>query len=197
MEQPQPLKREDIQKTSALENVGKAVVFATALTSAGAMTSTPAEAAPTLTQYEQRESFNKEPEAEAFLKRIASMDVGIDDTRGKKVLYMKVSEQFNIFALSLKQRQPHFSRGGTSTLSGTLTPQAKMEAAQVLILKLDRSTDHSPGMEALRQITQGHLFGGQAPKAQEDNRGTGTMQNGSATPRGRSEVQRSRNAVDF
>lgn len=110
---------------------------------------------------------------------------------------MKVSEKFNIFALSLRQKQPHFSRGGTATISGTLTPQEKMEAAQVLILKLEKRKDSSPGIEALRKITQSYLFRGQSPEIQENNRGTGTMQNGPATPRDGSEVRRSRNFDNF
>lgn len=188
--------------SSVLEKAGRVAVFATALTGVTATLNTPAEAAPTLTQYEQKELFSSEREAEAFLKHVASMDVGIDDARGRIALRMKVVERFTVFALSLDQKKSYMSRGDTAMIDGVLTPKAKHEAAQLLMFKLERSNDHSPGIYALRQLVRSYAFDKQTSQAsdthnQEQSRGAGMRQEGHTTQQGASEVRRSSNFDNF
>lgn len=105
---------------------------------------------------EAREGFNADQEAKAFLDYVGSMEVRIDDPRGRHTLRTKVEIAFEQFTLAFAKRIPHYSVGSESAITGTIDPNAQDAAKAFLLPKLSQRLNRSdPGIQSLYEIVAG------------------------------------------
>lgn len=145
------------EKESRLGKTARALIAGTALFGATAMAPQSAEAAQPRVQYEENEAFSAEEEAQAFLEKIATLDAGFDDARGRQKLRTIVGEYLSMFALAFDQKVAHFSSNESSSIGGDVTPQAREAALQYLatkILSFENSGD-APGIIVLKTMLSG------------------------------------------
>lgn len=111
---------------------------------------------------EAEELFSAEREAQAFLERVSSMEVGIDDARGRAALRRRVEQEFSMFALACAQRSPHYSAESSTTLRGAITPDVRESARKYL---LSRLSQHPRGESEAIEILREFLTGGEVRPA--------------------------------
>ncbi|MFZ1074958.1 MAG: hypothetical protein WAN50_01120 [Minisyncoccia bacterium] len=143
-------------KINHLEKIGQVVALAAALSGAVDKPEVSAATVPPATHIEHHETFNAEKEAKAFLDKVESLDVGIDDARGRRNLLTIVGEDFDVFVLALAKGVSYFSSDESTSLAGTLTPGMRERARLYLTVKLStRKVDGNPGLEALQTLLRG------------------------------------------
>ena len=154
-EKPNPPKQEKSVLGKAREGVRAALAGATLLGTVGA-TELPDGALGVHSHAEAQESFNFEKEARSFVEAVESMDVGIDDARGRHALRTKVDEKFSIFALACANRSPYYSATDNVSTGGSVTHEMRAVAGQYLLPRLDMlATSDNLAVEILRELISG------------------------------------------
>jgi hypothetical protein len=149
-----PQESSNRKKRTNLKTAARAALAGAAFLSAISGTESKAEALLSHGVQEQHEAFNAEREADAFIDKVASMQLEIKDARERQNLHMIVEEYFNIFALALDTHTLHFSIKEPSSLVGEVSLPARERARQYLLPRIlvSSTVTFSPAIDELRKI---------------------------------------------
>jgi len=120
-------------------------------------------------RYEQAEGFSVERETRAFLDKIAGMEIGFDDARGRQKLTRDVQKELNLFALALRSHVSYFSANSSSSMSGEVSAGDLARARDTLLPRLivDNQLNGTVGVNALRQIIRSSTTAPLSPQKQK------------------------------